>query len=738
MSELCMALLTNKMKLNTIALALLGAGFSVQSHANDMTNPEGGIVVGYWHNWCDGRGYQAGNAPCMTLKETNPMYNVVDISFMKVYDTAEGRIPTFRLDPTVGLSEAEFIEQIKELNAQGRSVVIALGGADAHIELKRGDETAFADEIIRLVEVYGFDGLDIDLEQAAVTAADNQWVIPEALKMVKDHYRTQGKNFLITMAPEFPYLKAGDKYIPYLERLEGYYDWINPQFYNQGGDGVWVDEENAWITQNSDAMKEKFIYYISDSLINGTRGFHKIPHDKLVFGIPTNSDAAATGFVKEPQDLYNAFDALKQQGQPLRGVMTWSINWDVGTDAAGTPYNSSFINDYGPYVHGQTPPPPVVGKPVFSGLSDTRVQHGTVFSPLAGVKAMDKEDGDVTSSITVEGSVNTQVLGDNVLTYSVTDSDGNETKQGRNVEVYSALPELTGVTNTTIKIDSTFDPLAGVKATDAEDGDLTPQINVEGSVDTTLAGKYSLTYSVKDSANQTATATRTVTVNDGSEVCVSPWKADQVYLTDETTSHNGKTWQAGWWTQGDEPGTTGEWGVWKLIGDTDCGGVIPDPEAELSAKITGLSNEYSVIDSAATITFTITTNEMASTTVDVIDRMGNSVTSYSEQVTGTQAISLPLTNVEEGYYSMRLLASNDDNSVEERYSFNLVSEDTTTPPTTDVPAYEAGKTYAEGDQVLATDGNVYQCKAWPYTPWCSSSAYAPAESQLWANAWDKK
>ncbi|WP_044583193.1 hypothetical protein [Aliivibrio salmonicida] len=129
---------------------------------------------------------------------------------------------------------------------------------------------------------------------------------------------------------------------------------------------------------------------------------------------------------------------------------------------------------------------------------------------------------------------------------------------------------------------------------------------------------------------------------------------------------------------------------------------------------------------------------MASTTVDIIDRMGNSVTSYSEQVTGTQAISLPLTNVEEGYYSMRLLASNDDNSVEERYSFNLVSEDTTTPPTTDVPAYEAGKTYAEGDQVLATDGNVYQCKAWPYTPWCSSSSYAPAESQLWANAWDKK
>ncbi|MDD9157142.1 DUF5011 domain-containing protein [Aliivibrio sp. S4TY2] len=735
-----MTLLTKKIKLNAIALALFGAGFSVQAQANDdMVNPEGGVVVGYWHNWCDGRGYQAGNAPCMTLEETNPMYNVVDVSFMKVYDTAEGRIPTFRLDPAVGLTEAEFIDQIKELNAQGRSVLIALGGADAHIELKRGDEVAFAEEVIRLVEVYGFDGLDIDLEQAAVTAADNQWVIPEALKIVKDHYRAQGKNFLITMAPEFPYLKSGDKYVPYLERLEGYYDWINPQFYNQGGDGIWVDEENAWITQNNDAMKEKFIYYISDSLINGTRGFHKIPHDKLVFGIPTNNDAAASGFVKEPQALYNAFDALKKQGQPLRGVMTWSINWDIGTNSAGTPYNSSFINAYGPYIHSQTTPPPVAGKPVFTGLTDVRVQHGTAFNPLAGVKAMDKEDGDVSASILVEGSVNTHVLGDNVLTYSVIDSDGNETKQARNVEVYSALPEFSGVANTTVKIGTEFNALAGVKATDAEDGDLTSTITLEGSVDTTTAGKYTLTYTVKDSADQTVTATRTVTVNDGSQVCVNPWKADQVYLADETTTHNGKTWQAGWWTQGDEPGTTGEWGVWKQIGDSDCGDVTPEPDVELNAKVTDLKNEYSVTDSSATVTFTVTTNEMASINLDVIDRFGSPVTTYSASVNGTEAVSLKLANIEEGYYSMRLIASNDDDSVEARYSFNLVAEDTSTPtpPPSDVPAYEAGVNYSAGDKVLATDGDVYQCKPWPYTAWCSSSAYAPAESQFWADAWDK-
>ncbi len=51
------------------------------------------------------------------------------------------------------------------------------------------------------------------------------------------------------------------------------------------------------------------------------------------------------------------------------------------------------------------------------------------------------------------------------------------------------------------------------------------------------------------------------TTNPGT--CTAPaWTASQVYPGGNVVSHNGHKWTAGWWTQGEEPGTTGQWGVW--------------------------------------------------------------------------------------------------------------------------------------------------------------------------------
>lgn len=128
----------------------------------------------------------------------------------------------------------------------------------------------------------------------------------------------------------------------------------------KGVDGTWVDELELWIPQNDDGFKEEFLYYLTDSLINGTRGFSSIPANRLAIGLPTNNDAAATGYVIDAGDVNRALESLKSDGNPIRGLMTWSINWDDGKDKNGTPYNWEFVTRYGYLTEGE---PPVPDKP---------------------------------------------------------------------------------------------------------------------------------------------------------------------------------------------------------------------------------------------------------------------------------------------------------------------------------------------------------------------------------------
>lgn len=46
------------------------------------------------------------------------------------------------------------------------------------------------------------------------------------------------------------------------------------------------------------------------------------------------------------------------------------------------------------------------------------------------------------------------------------------------------------------------------------------------------------------------------------------WNSIRIYNEGEVVFHNGLFWEALWWTQGQEPGTTGQWGPWRLIGET--------------------------------------------------------------------------------------------------------------------------------------------------------------------------
>jgi len=74
---------------------------------------------------------------------------------------------------------------------------------------------------------------------------------------------------------------------------------------------------------------------------------------------------------------------------------------------------------------------------------------------------------------------------------------------------------FSGVSDATISIGSTFDPLNGVKATDSKSGDITSEIEVTGSVNTAVADTYTITYKVTGSDGKEVTAVRKITVTNG-------------------------------------------------------------------------------------------------------------------------------------------------------------------------------------------------------------------------------
>ncbi|MYW69838.1 chitinase [Streptomyces sp. SID8379] len=80
-------------------------------------------------------------------------------------------------------------------------------------------------------------------------------------------------------------------------------------------------------------------------------------------------------------------------------------------------------------------------------------------------------------------------------------------------------------------------------------------------------GTYTLVVTgASASAAPSATYTLTITGGSGNQCTAAPWASGTVYTGGQQVSYKGHTWKAKWWTTGEEPGTTGEWGVWQDLG----------------------------------------------------------------------------------------------------------------------------------------------------------------------------
>ena len=159
--------------------------------------------------------------------------------------------------------------------------------------------------------------------------------------------------------------------------------------------------------------------------------------------------------------------------------------------------------------------PPVI---TLKGGSEVWVTKGmTYIEP--GYTAIDNIDGNVTGMVVVTGMVDASVEGTYTLHYDITDRAGNAaTTQNRTVTVTAsdASPVITlkGQRAMTIEEGTTYaEP--GYAATDHEDGNLTANVTITGTVDATKIGTYTIYYDVSDSfGNAAIQQTRTVHVVD--------------------------------------------------------------------------------------------------------------------------------------------------------------------------------------------------------------------------------
>ncbi|MBC1486701.1 DUF5011 domain-containing protein [Listeria seeligeri] len=158
--------------------------------------------------------------------------------------------------------------------------------------------------------------------------------------------------------------------------------------------------------------------------------------------------------------------------------------------------------------------------PTISGETSTILQPNDTFDPMSSITATDKEDGDLTSQVKVTNNpVDTSKSGTYVVSYEVTDSNGNTSTFNRSV-IVTAAPVITGDTETRLNPNATFDdPMSTIKASDKEDGDLTNQVKItNNTVDTTTPGSYEVTYEVTDSDGNKSSFIRKVIMTEAPKI----------------------------------------------------------------------------------------------------------------------------------------------------------------------------------------------------------------------------
>jgi chitinase len=319
-------------------IAYNSAGNSPASNQVSATTSSSGggglpahILMGYWQDFTNG-------ATPLTLAAVPSKYNLIAVAFGNATSTP-GQV-SFSLDPTLasdlgGYTQQQFISDIQTLHSRGQKVILSVGGQNGTISVSDAASASnFASSVYSIIQQYGFDGVDIDLENGV-----NPTYMASALQQLESDV---GSSLIITLAPQTVDTQStGDDYFQLALNIKSILTMINTQYYNSGTMNGCDGNVYAEGTEN-------FMTALACTELQGG-----LSASQVGLGLPASPSAAGGGYVS-PSVVNNALDCLAARANcgsfvpstsypSIRGVMTWSINWD-----ASNGYN--FADTVAPYL----------------------------------------------------------------------------------------------------------------------------------------------------------------------------------------------------------------------------------------------------------------------------------------------------------------------------------------------------------------------------------------------------
>jgi chitinase len=259
----------------------------------------------------------------LRLRDVPSTYDVIDVAFATA-TTTPGAV-SFAVDPGLstalgGYTDANLAADVTTLHARGAKVVLSVGGQDGTVSVtSAGSANAFATSVKAAMDRFGFDGVDIDLENGV-----NPTFMGQALHQIA---AASGSGFVLTMAPQTIDMQStGGAYFQLALAVRDILTTVHTQYYNSG----------TMLGCDGKVYAQGTIDFLTALACIQLQG--GLRPDQVALGLPASSRAAGGGAFA-PSVVASALTCLAQgvgcgsfhpptTWPGIRGAMTWSVNWD--------------------------------------------------------------------------------------------------------------------------------------------------------------------------------------------------------------------------------------------------------------------------------------------------------------------------------------------------------------------------------------------------------------------------